>query len=198
MSLSFASMTLILFFIMDAFGNASSFVKMLSAHTPAKRYWILLREHLFALGVMLLFNLFGEHFLNIFGLSEISVNLCSGLILFLFSIQVLFPSIVSIRQSYFRSEPFVIPIAVPFIAGPAVLATIMLFSHATSDSLTVTLSILVSWALSTLVGMSSFLLKRFVGENGLSAIEKLSAMILIMLAIQRFMEGIQLFMEKLS
>lgn len=180
---------------MDAFGNASSFAKILSPYPSEKRYKILLRELFFALGIMLLFNIFGDFFLDIFSLSMISVNLCSGLILFLFSIQVLFPMTQNIRHSFLHHEPFIIPIAVPFIAGPSLLATIMLFSHGASNPFYVTGAILLSWIFTVAVSLSCFLLKRFVGENGLNAVEKLSAMILIMLAIQRITEGVKLFLE---
>src|SRR5690606_12393454 len=115
---------------------------------------------------------------SVLNLTEISVNLASGLILFITAMQILFPTLSSIRKNLPKEEPFLIPLAIPLIAGPSLLATIMLFSH-TEDNTLMLAAILISWAAACVVLFSSNFLYRILGKNGLFGIEKLLGMILI-------------------
>lgn len=193
--MSFLTLTLILFLIMDPVGNVSSFLSLMKGVEKRKQIMILTREMLIALGMMLLFNFIGEGIFNILKISEITVKLSSGLILFLVALQILFPTLNSIRQTLPKGEPFIIPLAIPLIAGPALLATILLFSRAEESLLVMLGAIVVSWTAAFLVLLSSNLLYRFLGSNGLVACEKLMGMILVLLAIQRFLDGIKQFIE---
>ena len=191
--MSLLSITLILFLIMDPIGSVSPYLKMVK-NVPSKRQsWLITREMLIALAVMIVFHYLGESIFSLLEISDITVRLSSGVILFLFSVKILFPSLNNPRSRLPKGEPFIIPIAIPFIAGPSLLATIMLFAQLeTSHSLMMT-AILIAWFASFLVLLAAPVLQRILGDNGLIACERLMGMILVLLAIQRFMEGVREF-----
>lgn len=190
----FLTITLILFLIMDPFGNVSTYLSLMKNVEKKKHPKILAREMLFALGFMLLFNFIGEWIFTILKISETSVKISSGLILFITALQILFPTLNSIRQNLPKGEPFLIPLAIPLIASPPLLATIMLFARAEDSHLVMIGAIILAWLGTYAVLLSSNLLFRLIGENGLMACEKLMGMILVLLAVQGFLDGIKQFL----
>lgn len=188
------SIVLILVLITDPIGSISSFEEALSHIKGPRKKAILIREMLFALAVMVLFNFIGEVILDIFKLSETTVRLTSGIILFLGALRILFPP-ADEELSTDDSTPFIVPLAIPTIASPALLATIMLFAHIIPGNQMMLTAIGLSWLISITILLSSGLLKRMIGKNGLMACERLMGMILILLAIQRFMDGIDSFIR---
>lgn len=187
------SISLVLFLIMDPIGNVSSFLSMVKGIEPKKQSKIVFREMLIALFFMVCFNYFGEVIFDWLSISETTVRLTSGLILFLVALQILFPHMKGIRDKLPQEEPFIIPLAIPLIAGPSLLATIMLYAHMEESQPIMLLSILIAWAAAVVVLLSSRFLQRVLGSNGLMACERLMGMVLVLLAIQRFLDGIQQF-----
>lgn len=191
------SLTLILFFIMDPIGNITPYLKMVDGLPPKKQTQIVFREMLIALFVMFVFNFLGEWIFQLLGLSETTVRISSGLILFLIALQILFPHLQGMRSKLPQEEPFIVPLAIPLIAGPSLLATILLFARLQESWLVMAAAILLAWAAAMIVLLSARFLERVLGQNGLLACEKLMGMILVMLAIQRFMDGIGEFVDKI-
>lgn len=187
------SLTLILFLIMDPIGNISSYLKMVDGIERKNQNRIVFREMLIALFVMVLFNFIGEYIFNIFQISETTVRISSGLIMFLIALQILFPYLNGLRSNISKEEPFIVPLAVPLIAGPSLCATIMLFAHIEPSVTLMLKAIFLAWLASVIVLLFANNLQRILGKNGLLACERLMGMILILLAIQRFLDGIQLF-----
>lgn len=187
------TLTVMLFLIMDPIGNISSFLNLLQEMPPERRNKILLREMLIALAIMIIFNYVGEFIFSTLHISEITLRLTSGAILFLVAIKILFPSIDSVRANLPTGEPFVTPLAIPLIAGPALLATIMLFAHFESSQTVMLGAILLAWLLAVIVLLMGARLQKILGTNALIACERLMGMVLVLLAIQRFLEGIQQF-----
>ena len=189
------NLIVILFLIMDPVGNISSFLKLLSDLPKERRWKIVIREMLIALTAMVAFNFLGDYIFFVLDISEPTLILTSGAILFLVAIKILFPSVDSLRANLPTGEPFITPLAIPLIAGPSLLATIMLFARS-GPSLSIALfAILIAWLLAVAVLLSGARLQRIVGTNGLMACERLMGMVLIMLAIQRISEGIQHFVK---
>ena len=89
-----------------------------------------------------------------------------------------------------NKEPFLVPLAVPLVSGPAVLAAVMLYSHQEIPIFTVMGAILISWAATTIILLCSPHLKKLLGERGLMACERFTGLILIMLAVQMFLNGL--------
>lgn len=189
------TLSIILFLIMDPLGNISSFLTLLKDLPKQKRRKIIIREMLIALAAMLLFNFLGEYIFYVLDISETTVKLASGAILFLVAIKILFPSIDSLRANLPEGEPFITPLAIPLIAGPSLLATIMLFAHLEPSQPTMLAAIFIAWLAAVIVLLLGSRLQRILGENGLMACERLMGMVLVMLAIQRFAEGIQQFVR---
>jgi len=191
--MSVLSISLVLFLIMDPIGNVSSFLTMVRGIEPKRQTFIVIREMLIALLFMVLFNYLGEYIFEWLQVSETTVRISSGVILFIVAVQILFPQLKGIRDNIPEEEPFIIPLAIPLIAGPALLATIMLYAHMEENLHTMLLAILVAWFASVIVLLSSRYLYRILGVNGLMACEKLMGMVLVLLAIQRFLDGVAQF-----
>ncbi len=191
--MDFISVTVLLYLIMDPVGNISSFLKLINLVPPERQQWVTIREMLIALVAMLAFYFFGEFLFSVLEISEPTVRVASGVILFLVAIKILFSSKTSLRANLPNEEPFLVPLAIPLIAGPALLATIMLFSHIVTEPIVMLGAILAAWAAAVVTLFLSKPLMKALGRNGLLACERLMGMILVMLAIQRFLEGIKQF-----
>lgn len=193
--MSLFSITLVLFFIMDPIGNISSYLNLVKELDPKRQKWVIFREMLIALAVMIGFNYLGEVFFDLLNLSETTVRVSSGVILFLIGVKILFTAPDSLRAGLPQGEPFIFPIAVPLIAGPGLMATIMLFAHLEPLQSIMLIAILISWACAATVLFFSSTIKRVLGENGLMACERLIGMVIVLIAVQRFLEGILLFWQ---
>lgn len=198
MEIPLFTVIVILFLIMDPIGSISSFLQMVDDLPPKRVRWIVFREMLIALAFMLFFNFLGEYIFIVLQLDNQTVELASAVILFLTAIKILFPASNSLRANLPKGEPFVIPLAVPLIAGPSLLATIMLLSHLESSQPAMLIAILIAWAAAMIVLLFARQLQRTLGQNGLMAGERLMGMLLVMLAVQRCMEGIQEFIVSLQ
>lgn len=187
-------LSLVLFLIIDPIGNVSTYSRLMRGVAPEKRNWIAFREMGIALLVMILFNILGEILFHFLGLSEFGLRFASGLILFLIALKILFPSKDNIRNQEFPGDPCVFPLAIPLLAGPATLATIMLYAHLEPSQPLMIGAILLAWAASSAILFFSSSFTRVLGASGLAACERLMGMILILLSIQRMATAIQLFL----
>lgn len=191
--MSLFSITLTLFLIMDPIGNLSAYFVMMKDLNPKRQYWVIFREMFIALAVMLFFNYLGEFIFNFLGLSEIAIRLSCGLILFLIAIKILFTTNDNPRANLPKGEPFIFPLAIPLIAGPVLMATIMLYARLEPSQSAMIIAILIAWLLTMLIFLFATPIKKILGTNGLMACERLIGMILVLVAVQRFLEGILLF-----
>ncbi len=185
-----------LFLIMDPVGNSASCQAILRNYTPQQQRGILLRELFFALILMILFQLLGDWLLKYLDLQRSTLSLAGGVILFLISLKMVFPEEHGSLGAHER-DPFLVPIATPFIAGPSLLAAIMLYSNRVEDLLLLLASILIAWVVSVIImlGFTSF--QPLLGERGGKAAERLMGLILILLAVQMLEEGMRMFLESL-
>jgi multiple antibiotic resistance protein len=184
-SLSFA-----LFILMDPIGNIPIFIAVLKGVDPRKQKRIICRELFIALIAMLFFYFIGDYLLTILHISHGAVLMSGGIILFIIALKLIFPSMNGERQAVHDKDPFIVPLAIPLVAGPAVLAAVMLYSKQGASSLTVLFSILIAWAATTAILLSSTFLKNVLGKRGIMACEKLMGLLLVMIAMQMFVDGI--------
>jgi multiple antibiotic resistance protein len=187
-------LTIILFLIIDPLGNVATYLRLMKDVPAEKQKTVALREMVIALCVMILFNELGELLFQFLGLSEIGLRIASGVILFIIALKILFPSKDNIRSQEFPGEPYVFPIAIPLLAGPALLATIMLYAHLEPSRPIMLGAILIAWAAASLILFFSSFFQRVLGNNGLAACERLMGMVLVLISIQRIAAGIQLFL----
>lgn len=189
------SIIVILFLIMDPIGNIPSYLKLMRRVPEVRRFPVLLREMGWALLVMLFFNLIGEAVFSFLDLKMTTVYLSSGVILFLAAIKILFPADDSLRANITEEEPNIIPLAIPLIAGPSLLATIILYSISSPLFFDMTAAIVIAWLAAFVVLYFARPIARFLSESGLLAMEKLMGMILVLISVQRIMEGILMLLK---
>jgi multiple antibiotic resistance protein len=184
------SAMLLIFLVMDPLGNVPLFLVLLEKVEPKRRRLVLLRESLFALGFLLLFLYVGRYLLNLLQISQPALGIAGGVVLFLIALRMIFPQPGGVFGPTPEGEPFIVPIAIPLIAGPSALATVMLM--ATQDPghmLWWTVAIVGAWLLSTMILVSSESLRRVLRPRGLVAIERLMGMILMTVAVQMLLSG---------
>ena len=185
----YAAVLLIL--IMDPLGNLPIFMSVLKHTEPKRRRAIMVRELLIALLVMLVFLFAGEKILAFLSLRAETVSISGGIILFLIAIKMIFPS-ASGNSSGLPAgeEPFIVPLAIPLVAGPTILATLMLLSHQYPNQMGH-----LAWGGTFVILLQSSLFLRLLGEKGVNALERLMGLILVMMATQMFLDGIRMWMK---
>lgn len=181
-----------LFLIMDPLGNIPVFLSVLKNVPETRRLKVLTRELLIALAIMLAFLFSGPALLHALSLSREAVSVGGGLVLMIIAIRMIFPSRGGVMgDDGDDGEPLVVPLAVPMIAGPSVLATLVLVVESNPDrEVDWLLALLAAWGASAVILMCSNFLYRVLGSRGLKAIERLMGMILISIAVQMLMDGI--------
>lgn len=189
--MSLLSAMLTLFFVMDPLGNIPLFLVLLEDVTPERRRLILLRESVIALGFLIGFLFIGPYVLGYLQISRPALGIAGGLVLFLISLRMIFPVPGGMFGPTPAGEPFIVPIAIPLIAGPSAIATVMLF--ATRNPVHhwgLVAAILGAWAVSTLILLASTFLRRILRRRGLIAIERLMGMILLTVSVQMLLSEI--------
>lgn len=189
-----AFITLVL--VMDPLGNVPIFLAVLKDVDSRRRYWVIFRELLIALGVLLLFLYGGSYILGAMGLRQESISVGGAIILFLIAIRMIFPSPYGLLGEIPDGEPFIVPLAIPAVAGPSSLAIAMLMVNTDpTRMLDWTLALIGAWGISACLLMASPLLLRALGNRGLTAMERLMGMILVIIAVQMFFEGVAIFLQ---
>jgi multiple antibiotic resistance protein len=186
-----------LFLIMDPLGNIPIFLSVLAKVEPTRRTRILVRELLIALLVMVAFLLAGPSILTVLGLSREAVTIAGGLVLMIIAIRMIFPSRGGIMgDEEDDGEPLVVPLAVPLMAGPSVLATLVLLADTGPERTAYwMLALFGAWLVSAVILLCSPFLYRLLGHRGLKAIERLMGMILVSIAVQMLLNGFASFFE---
>lgn len=188
------SVAVTLFLIMDPFGNIPIFLSVLEAVPPERRRRVLVRELVLALIIIIVFIFGGKYVMGILGLRQESVSIGGAIILFLIALHMVFPTKETKTQPDPDSEPLLVPLAVPLIAGPSVLAFLLLFASAPGGAHVLLLAAAgLAWVGTFLVLFFSTYLARFLGRRGLIAIERLMGMVLVALAVQLFLDGLSKF-----
>lgn len=186
-----------LFLIMDPFANSTACLAILKDHPPCVQQKIIFREMLIALFLMIIFQFFGSFFLNLLSIDKSTLRIAGGIILFIISIKLIFPEETTPLSQY-EKDPFIVPIATPFVAGPSLLAAIMLYAKKTRSQLKLFLSIFLAWLTCLIIMISFTRLKNFLKDRGTRAIERLMGLILVLLAVQMLEQGIRYFLETIK
>ena len=185
----FAAATL-LFLVMDPLGNIPLFLSVLKQLPEERRRLVLRRELLIAYLVLLIFLVLGPYILSFLEVSEEAIRIGGGIVLFLIAIKMVFPQEGGLLGKTPDGEPFIVPLAIPLIAGPSSLAMIMLMRKSAEDQwLDMWLAVTAAWVVSALILLASRRLYVLLGERGLIAIERLMGMVLIIMAVQMLLEG---------
>lgn len=193
-----ASVAVTLFFIMDPLGNVPVFNAVLSSFDARKRTIIVARELVLALLILLGFLFAGNAILSFLGLSQSSLNIAGGILLFIISLRMIFPKATSRDEIDDTEEPFLVPLAIPLVAGPSTIAILLLLSSSQPDRIAEwSVALLLAWLGTTVLLVSAPVLLRFLGRRGTRALERLMGMILVILATQMLLNGIRDFVHTL-
>ncbi len=192
------SATILLFLIMDPLGNVPLFLTILKNVPARRRQWIIAREMLIALGTLLILLYFGHNLLELLGLRAESISVAGGIILFLIAIKMLFPvARAQYPDEEFEGEPLIVPLAIPLVAGPSILATLLLMVSREPDRmLDWTVALVLAWFASAVILFASPLLHRLLGHRGLVALERLMGMLLVAMAVQMFLDGVAAYLAR--
>ncbi len=189
---------LTLFLIMDPIGNVPVFNALLSDMESRNRVRVVGRELLIALFILLIFLYSGNRLLQYFGLSHSSLNITGGVLLFIISLRMIFPAGKLIEDLTQHESPFIVPLAMPMIAGPSTIVVLLLLTSSQPQLLTEWLiALLLAWVATSLILLASPYLLILIGRQGSRALERMMGMILVILAIQMLLDGIRDFIESL-
>ena len=199
METSFASALVILLLVTDPIGNIPLFVALLRPVAPERRVRVIVRECAIALAVLVVFALFGRWLLDLFGLSDRSLTLAGGMILFLIALRMIFRSPEGIFGESPMGEPLIVPLAIPSIAGPAAIATVVLLVSRAPQRMGEWLAaVAVAMAVSLAVLLLAERISRWVGERALVAFERLMGLLLTAIAVEMLLRGIEGFVRHLQ
>jgi multiple antibiotic resistance protein len=192
MTLYTATITLLL--IMDPLGNIPMFLSVLNSVNPNRRKFIIFRESCTALLILTIFLFFGKYILEGMQISEPALGIAGGIILFLIAIRMIFPHESGDRRNKPMGEPFIVPLAIPLIAGPSTMTMVMLLANQFPQHIGLwMLALFIAWLISTIFLVFADYLRKILGDRGLTAIERLMGMVLTTMAVQMFLTGIQAF-----
>ncbi|HJW34211.1 MAG TPA: YhgN family NAAT transporter [Holophagaceae bacterium] len=194
------SAAIMLFLIMDPLGNVPLFLATLKHLSASRRRKIIIRELVIAYGVMMLFLFFGQGMLDALQLKQESISIAGGIILFLIALKMIFPPESEKRErdeEAAETEPFIVPLAIPLVAGPSLLAALLLLvSREPQRMLEWWGAMTGAWAASVVILLSSSALHRLLRERGLVALERLMGMTLVTMSVQMFLNGLAEYLAR--
>lgn len=195
--MSTLSAAILLFMILDPLGNVPIFLSLLKQVPAERRRWVLARELLIALGVLFVFLWAGQYILAAMHLRQESVSIAGGIVLFLIGIRMIFPTPEGVFGETPEGEPFIVPMAIPLIAGPSGMAAVMLMSNSEPGRMgDFSLALFLAWLATAVILFSSTALYRLLGRRVLTAVERLMGMLLVALSVQMFLDGVVAFLAR--
>lgn len=189
----FISAFIVLLIVADPLGNVPVVLSLLKDVPRQRRLWVITRECAIATVMLLLFMLGGDVLLKAMRLSQVALEIAGGVILFLIALGMAFPSMgVSVASAEPEGEPLLVPLAIPLLAGPSALATVVLLASRQPDrawswTAAIVLAMVVVWA----VLASAQALSRRLGPSGLVALERFMGLLLAAMAIEMLISGVR-------
>ncbi|GHA76320.1 YhgN family NAAT transporter [Cognatilysobacter bugurensis] len=194
--MTIASAALLLFLILDPLGNIPIFLSLLRGLSPERQRIIIVRELLIALGVLMLFLWGGKYALELMHLRQESVSIAGGIVLFLIGIRMIFPPPEGLMGELPEGEPFIVPMAIPLVAGPSGMAAVMLMGSKDPGRLVDwSLALLLAWCGTAAILFFAPVIYRWLGTRVLTAVERLMGMLLVAISVQMFLDGLQAYLR---
>ena len=191
--MTIASAALLLFLVMDPLGNIPVYLSALKSVDPARQRRIVTRELLIAYAILVLFLFGGQFILGLLRISDPALGIAGGIVLFLIALRMVFPGAEGAMDERVSGEPFIVPLAVPYVAGPSAMAAVMLLmSREPARWLEWWTALSVAWVSCAVILIMGSRLSRVFGQRGLIAMERLMGLVLVAVAVQMFLEGLGL------
>lgn len=190
---TFLSALVLLLLVLDPFGSLPIFISVMKGVAPERRRAVALREAAIAFGVLALFMIGGQGFLGLMRLSERSLEVAGGVILLIIAVRMIFASGGEIYAPHGSGrEPFIFPLAVPLLAGPSAMATVLLLASRQPERMLSWFGALtVAMTVSALVLLGADRLRKLLGSSMVSAIEKLMGLVLTAIAVEMILAGLK-------
>lgn len=190
------SAALLLFLILDPLGNIPVFLSLLKPLPAHRQRIVLVRELLIALVVLMGFLWGGKYVLELMHLRQESVAIAGGIVLFLIGIRMIFPRPEGLMGALPDGEPFIVPMAIPLVAGPSGMAAVMLMgSNEPTRLADWSLALLLAWGATAAILLCAPVLYRLLGARALTALERLMGMLLVAISVQMFLDGISAYLR---
>ncbi len=183
--------SLLLFLLTDTLGSIPIFLGLLKNIKPARRRYILVRETIISGLLLIFFALVGNQALQFLNVSLPALEISGAILLFLIALGMVFPNALFGGEQFLDTEPLIVPIAIPLIAGPAALVAVVVHGSNAAGITSLIIAIIIVTAVNCVVLGSSSLIARLFGESGLKALERLMGLILITFAVQMMISGIK-------
>lgn len=198
MEQTFVSATILLIVITDPLGNIPLFISNMQKVKRERRLKVIVRECLVAFVVLLFFMLFGRQMLALLRISEETLKIAGGIILFLIAVNMIFPgSGVSVGNDRIGDEPFIVPIAIPLISGPSAMVTSMLIAGSNPHRMLEWIAAAaITIAVTFIVFLGSDKIRDVLGEQAISAIEKLMGLLLTAMSIEMLLSGVAAYIKQ--
>jgi len=195
---NFVSATILLILITDPLGNIPLFISVLRGVTPHRRAIVILREVAIAFGILLTFMLAGDRFLRMMSLTDLSLRIGGGIVLFLIALRMIFPHPDGLTGAQRGGEPLIVPLAIPALAGPSALATVMLLtSQAPGKTFEWIGALTVTMIVCAIVLMLAERIQKWLGERTMAAFERLMGLVLVAISVEMMLGGIRAFVHQL-
>lgn len=186
----------LLFLVMDPLGNIAFFLPALRRVAPSRQRRVIVRELVAALGAMIVFLFIGRYVLTLLHISPPALSAGGGVVLLLIALRMIFPTAEHLLGEDIAGEPFIVPLAIPYVAGPSTLATeLLLVSREPQKWPHWLLAVLIAWLATSVILYFASVLRRYLSERGLIAIERLMGMLLVTIAIELLLTGIRQFLQ---
>lgn len=188
----FVSALILLLLVLDPLGSLPIFIPVMRQVAPERRRWVALREVGIAFAVLFVFMFVGEGFLRVMRLSERSLEVAGGVILLMVAIRMIFGGGGGAYGVQEGKEPLIFPLAVPLLAGPSAMATVLLLASRQPDRMGAWIGALAcAMAVSLLVLLLCNQIRRWVGDSVVSATEKLMGLVLTAIAVEMILAGLK-------
>jgi small neutral amino acid transporter SnatA (MarC family) len=194
--MTIASAALLLFLILDPLGNIPVFLGLLRSLPPQRQRVVVVRELLIALGVLMVFLWGGRYALELMHLRQESVSIAGGIVLFLIGLRMIFPPPEGLMGDLPEGEPFIVPLAIPMVAGPSGMAAVMLMGSQEPDRMGAwSLALMIAWAATAAILFSATYLYKYLGGRALTAIERLMGMVIVAISVQMLLDGLTAYLR---
>ena len=194
--MTIAGAALLLFLILDPLGNIPVFLGLLRSLPPQRQRVVVMRELLIALGVLMVFLWGGRYALELMHLRQESVSIAGGIVLVLIGLRMIFPPPEGLMGDLPEGEPFIVPLAIPMVAGPSGMAAVMLMGSQEPDRMGAwSLALMIAWAATAAILFSATYLYKYLGGRALTAIERLMGMVIVAISVQMLLDGLTAYLR---
>jgi multiple antibiotic resistance protein len=194
--MSIVSIVLLLFIVLDPFGNLVTLNTLLRNHEPPSRRRIMLRESAIALGILLVATFAGKTILDVLSLQGYALGIAGGIVLFMISLGMLFPAHRIVDEAALE-DPLIVPIAMPLIAGPSAISMVILLAEKHTATMVAEAVTIASLFVAAILSVSPSIFA-FLGRRGALAMERLMGMLLVMLSVQMILDGIGAYLQHVN